>query len=102
MIIIKVNIVIYGIKSFTNNLKRQSFFDKKQDSEKRLIIDDETVMDYLAKNQLKVKSGCEKSQQKNEKIKKVFQKKHEEVKVMSSNKRNLNLTISCKSKYCYS
>ncbi|MFN4150245.1 MAG: AAA family ATPase, partial [Candidatus Sericytochromatia bacterium] len=41
---------IAGIKSFSNNLKRQSFFAKKQDNEKRLIIDDETVMDYLAKN----------------------------------------------------
>lgn len=41
---------IAGIKSFANNLKRQSFFDKKQDSEKRLIIDDETVLDYLAKS----------------------------------------------------
>lgn len=38
---------IAGIKSFANNLKRQSFFAKKQDNEKRLIIDDETVIDFL-------------------------------------------------------
>lgn len=38
---------IAGIKVFTNNLKRQAFFSKKVDKEKRLVINDEIVTDYL-------------------------------------------------------
>ncbi|MBC7474649.1 MAG: ATP-binding protein, partial [Candidatus Sericytochromatia bacterium] len=38
---------IAGIKVFTNNLKRQAFFSKNIDREKRLIIDDEIVSNFL-------------------------------------------------------
>ncbi len=38
---------IAGIKVFTNNLKRQAFFSKNIDREKRLIIDDGIVINFL-------------------------------------------------------
>jgi transitional endoplasmic reticulum ATPase len=38
---------IAGIKVFTNNLKRQAFFNKKVDKDKRLVLDDEIVLEYL-------------------------------------------------------
>jgi len=38
---------IAGIKTFVNNLKRQAYFNKKIDSKNKLIIDDDTVLNYL-------------------------------------------------------
>lgn len=38
---------IAGIKVFTNNLKRQAFFSKKVDKDRRLVLDDEIVIDYI-------------------------------------------------------
>ncbi len=38
---------IAGIKVFANNLKRQAFFSKKIDKDKKLVIDDELVIDFL-------------------------------------------------------
>ncbi len=39
---------IAGVKSFTDNLKRNSFFSRKIDKDKKLIIDNETVNDYMS------------------------------------------------------
>lgn len=39
---------IAGVKSFTDSLKRNSFFNRKIDKDKKLIIDNETVNDYMS------------------------------------------------------
>jgi transitional endoplasmic reticulum ATPase len=39
---------IAGVKSFTDSLKRNSFFNKKIDKDKKLIIDNETVLDFMS------------------------------------------------------
>lgn len=39
---------IAGVKSFTDSLKRNSFFNRKIDKDKKLIIDNETVLDFMS------------------------------------------------------